>query len=114
MRTFIVPFSPVVHVLITHLLNEDLYVSSAARPNTVRSALISRIFRQGPHSGPYKSGPGGSGLAFEIPVLGLRRCLDRDLEDETSATQPPSGRGRYLSGAPLGEKIEQLPAPRFW
>src|SRR5271165_5538258 len=44
-------------------------VRCADRLNAVRNSLISRIFRQGPHSGPYKSGDQPPLWAHEPPPV---------------------------------------------
>ena len=49
---------PITDKALAHVprLVKSCRVRCADRPNAVRNTLISRIFRQGPHSGPYKSG----------------------------------------------------------
>jgi hypothetical protein len=53
--------------------------------------------------------PGGWGLVFETPVLGLRRCLDRGLEDVTRQYYP--GKKDAQDTSPNGQREAPDPTP---
>src|SRR6266540_628109 len=58
-------------------------VRCADRPYVVRNTLISRTFRQGPHSGPYKSGVQPPLWAHELIVLRARHFGGSTVDDHS-------------------------------